>query len=66
MPEPARRVVWRVRPTDAYLVTTVIVMASTREFAKSYAQPIIGGDPDTYEVEPITEPGESVNFLLFT
>jgi len=66
MSELVRSAVWRIRPKDAYLVTAVIVMAATREFAKSYAQPILGGDPDNYEVEPITEIGEPVSFLLFT
>jgi hypothetical protein len=65
MPEPARRAVFRVRRTDAYLMTAVIVMATSREFAKSHAQPALGGDPDLYEVTPITEFGEPVNFLLF-
>jgi len=65
MSEPVRRAVWRVRPKDAYLMSAVIVMAATRECVKNYAQPILGGNPDTYEIEPITEIGEPVNFLLF-
>lgn len=65
MPEPVRRALFRVRRTDAYLMTAVIVMATTREFAKSHSQPLLGGDPDKYEVEPITEFGEPINFLLF-
>jgi hypothetical protein len=47
-------------------MTAVIVMATTREFAKSHTQPLLGGDPDKYEVEPITSIGEPVHFLLFT
>jgi hypothetical protein len=46
-------------------MTAVIVMAIDREFAKSHSQPLLGGNPDDYEVTPITEIGEPVNFLLF-
>jgi hypothetical protein len=66
MPEPARRILFRVRRTDAYHMTAVIVHATTREFAVSHAQPCLGGDPNNYEVEPITAPGEPIQFLLFT
>jgi hypothetical protein len=65
MPEPVRRALWRVRRTDAYLMTAVIVMATSREFARSHSQPSLGGNPDTYEVEPITLFGEPILFLLF-
>jgi hypothetical protein len=46
-------------------MTAVIVIASTREFAKSHSQPVLGGDPDLYEVTPLTAVGEPINFLLF-
>ena len=45
-------------------IENVIVDARDREFAKSHASHILGGDPDKYVVEPITRPGSRTVFLL--
>ena len=47
-------------------MSAVILLATDREFAKSYSSPLLGGDPDYYQVEPLTDKGEAVTFLLFT
>jgi len=46
------------------LSKNVIVEASDREFAKSYAALILGGDPDYYVVTPITKREDRTIFLL--
>jgi hypothetical protein len=65
----AQRIAFRVRRADkageASLIS-VIVLATTREFAAHFASPLLGGDPNAYEVEPVTNKGEYVTFLLFT
>ena len=42
----------------------VIVWAKTREDAKKYALSWLGGDPETYEVEPLTNPGDTVQVIM--
>lgn len=42
----------------------VIVEAKDREFAKSHASHILGGDPDQYIVTPIVEDASRTVFLL--
>lgn len=63
------RIAWRIRRLDANpgsSMAAVILLATDREFAKSYSSPLLGGDPDYYQVEPLTDKGEAVTFLLFT
>lgn len=52
---------------QAWLVTLgvehVIIMAVTREYAKSHASRILSHDPDTYIVTPLTNPGEEVYIM---
>jgi hypothetical protein len=45
-------------------VENVIVEATSRDFAKSHASHILGGDPDQYVVDPITKNGSRTVFLL--
>ena len=45
-------------------IENVIVEAKTREYAKSHASHILGGDPDKYIVDPITNVGSRTVFLL--
>lgn len=45
-------------------IENVIVEARTREYAKSHASHILGGDPDKYVVDPITKAGSRTVFLL--
>lgn len=46
-------------------IENVIVAARDREFAKSHASHILGGDPDhDYIVDPITKHGSRTVFLL--
>lgn len=45
-------------------IENVIVEARNRDFAKSHASHILGGDPDTYVVDPITKNGSRTVFLL--
>lgn len=45
-------------------IENVIVEARDREYAKSYASHILGGDPDEYVVDPITKNGSKTVFLI--
>lgn len=45
-------------------IENVIVPATTREYAKSHASHILGGNPDDYIVDPITKHGARTVFLL--
>jgi hypothetical protein len=45
-------------------IENVIVEARNREYAKSHASHILGGDPEKYIVEPITKSGSRTVFLL--
>ena len=65
MPRPARVT------SQVFLVAlkaqhtkNAILEAQDREYAKRYARHILGGDPDQYEVTPVTEPGSHTVFLL--
>lgn len=44
----------------------VIVTARNREYAKSKAANFLGGNPDKYIVEPLTQMGYRVHFDITT
>lgn len=46
------------------IIENVIVAARDRDFAKSHASHILGGNPDHYVVDPITKHGSRTVFLL--
>jgi len=45
-------------------IPNVIVEAVSREFAKSHASYVLGGNPDEYVVNPVTKAGERTLFLV--
>lgn len=44
--------------------THVITWANDREDAKREAHPLLGGDPDRYIVDPLTEMGDSIYLAI--
>lgn len=57
------KIVFLVSRPNQY-IEHVIIVARDREFAKSHASHILGGDPDHYVVTPLTSPGTRTIFLL--
>jgi hypothetical protein len=43
----------------------MICMANSREDAKNQAHPWLAGNPDEYEVTPLTEPDENVKVIFY-
>jgi hypothetical protein len=60
-----RRIAFLVTDKQADENTHVVIMALTREYAKSHASHILGHDPDQYEITPLTRFGEDV-FVMGT
>lgn len=63
-------ILFRVRSPDPRLELSpalrqsVLVMANGREAAKTRSFKFLSGDPDKYEVEPVTRHGEKLFFDL--
>lgn len=64
-----KKILWRIRrsvndPLQYKGLAAIILMADDRETAKTRAQQFLRADPDQYEVEPLTKPGEPITFLF--
>jgi len=57
------KIIFLVKRPGGY-IANVIVAAVDRDFAKSHASHILGGDPENYVVEPLTERGSRTLFIL--